>query len=265
MSSPTPPTNPRSNGRTSPRWREALRPLGTDPGASLSARVHDELFQAIVRGKIPPGTHLPEIPIAEALGVSRVAVREAVRQLAQEGVAEIYPNRGAFTVNFSVQDLEEVFSLRSSLEVLGVRLASVNAGRTDIARLEEVLDDMRKIDGTQDRFHNAWVDARFHRVLMEISGHRRALRAWHAMLSQITMVVYNSTTYFPDIDGLADRHVPIVEAIKSGDPDRAEGVIVRHIFDGGRLLLDSLRRDGAALASPYPAARTQLMIGAKES
>jgi DNA-binding GntR family transcriptional regulator len=257
-------TPARTPGRAAIDWRARVGALSSDRSLPLSTRVRDALFQAIVRGRIPPATHLPETPIADALGVSRVAVREAVRQLAAEGVAEIFPNRGAFTVDFSVQDLEEVFSLRSSLEVLGARLAASKAGRTDLARLEDVLDEMRAVERTQDRFDNAWVDARFHRVLMEVSGHRRALRAWHGMFAQITMVVYSSTSYFPDIDGLADRHRPIVDAIRAGDPDQAEDVIVRHIFDGGRLLLDSLRRDGASLASPYAAARPHAVVGAAD-
>ncbi len=234
--------------RAPPAWTDVLGGLAADPGLPLSRRVHDVLFQAIVGGRIPPGSHLPEIPIAEALGVSRVAVREAVRALTGEGLAEVYPNRGAFTVAFTVQDIEEVFSLRSALEALAARLATQKLGRTDLARLEDVLDDMREVDRSEDRFASAWIDAQFHRVLMEVSGHRRAIRAWHGLNAQITMVVYNSSSYFPDIHGLADRHAPIIEALRSGDADLAERVVVQHIFDGGRLLLEAVRRDDAANA-----------------
>ena len=232
--------------RPAPAWNDVLGGLAADPQLPLSRRVHDVLFRAIVRGRIAPGSHLPEIPIAEALGVSRVAVREAVRALTGEGLAEVFPNRGAFTVAFAVQDIEEVFSLRSALEALGARLATQKLGRTDLARLEDVLDEMREVDRSEDRFASAWVDARFHRVLMEVSGHRRAIRAWHGLNAQITVVVYNSGSYFPDIHGLADRHVPIIQALRSGDADLAERVVVQHIFDGGRLLLEAVRRDGAA-------------------
>jgi len=229
--------------KAAPNWSTVLDDLEGDAHASLSLRVHDALFEAILRGRIAPGSHLAEQPIADRLGVSRIGVREAVRELSRGGLAEIVPNRGGFTATFAPDDIEEIFSLRAALERIAVRLVAKDASRTDLARLEDVVDEMSDVESGHDRLAGARIDTTFHRILMEASGHRRALHAWHAMSAQITMAVYNSTTYYQDIDGLASRHQGIVDTIRTGDPEAAEAFILDHILDGGRLLLEAVRRD----------------------
>ncbi|MEX2540847.1 MAG: GntR family transcriptional regulator [Trueperaceae bacterium] len=224
-------------------WSDRLSQPTARRHLSLSARVYESLFEAILGGKVRPGEHLAEQPIAGSLGVSRISVREAIRRLATDGLVEIIPNRGAYVVDFSPADIEEIFSLRGSLEALGIRLATESAGRIDLARLEEVVDEMRGIEKGDDRLAGAEVDTKFHHTLMEISRHRRALEAWRSMSAQITIAVYNSITYYPDIDGLAERHSRIVDVIRSGDTEEAESCISDHIIQGGRMLLEAIGRD----------------------
>jgi GntR family transcriptional regulator of gluconate operon len=224
-------------------WSDRLRELASPQHISLSERVYESLFEAILGGKVLPGEHLAEQPIAGSLGVSRISVREAIRRLATDGLVELIPNRGAFVVAFGPRDIEEIFSLRGSLESLGIRLATEGAGRVDLVRLEEIVDEMRDIEKSHDRVSGAEVDTRFHLTLMEVSRHRRALEAWRSISAQITIAVYNSITYYPDINGLADRHARIVEVIRSGGADEAERHISDHILQGGRMLLEAIGRD----------------------
>ncbi len=224
-------------------WTRALQDPGQVIGKSLTEHVHDVLFMAIVRGRIGPGQHLAEQPIADALGVSRISVRDAVRRLGADGFVVIYPNRGAFTIGFAPQDIEEIFSLRASLETLAIRRAAKTFGRTDEARLEELIDEMRVIERGDDRFRGVEIDARFHETVMEIAGHRRAHSAWRTISAQITMAVYSATTYYEDMDGLADRHQGIIDVLRAGDPDRAEAEIRAHIIFGSHQLLEAIGRE----------------------
>ncbi len=224
-------------------WESALQDPGQVVGKSLSEHVHDVLFVAIVQGRIGPGQHLAEQPIAAALGVSRISVRDAIRRLAGDGFVDIYPNRGAFVIGFAPQDLEEIFSLRASLEVLAIRLASQNLRRTDLARLEDIIDEMAIIEKGDDRFAGADVDARFHAELMEISGHKRAHAAWRTIRAQITMAVFSATTYYEDMDNLAERHRQLIEVLRSGDPDLAEQKLREHIIYGSHLLFEAIGRE----------------------
>lgn len=224
-------------------WVAALQDSGQKVGKTLSEHVHDLLFAGIVQGRIGPGQHLAEQHIADALGISRISVREAIRQLAVDGFVVVYPNRGAFTVGFEPDDIEEIFSLRASLEVLAIRRAAQSLTRADLAQLEDLIDEMRIVEAGTDRFAGADVDARFHATLMEISGHKRAHAAWRTISAQITMAVYSATTYYEDMEALADRHVAIIDVLRTNDADAAEQKIREHIIYGSHLLLEAVGRE----------------------
>lgn len=223
-------------------WTAALAVEGKQIGVSQSEHARSTLFQAIVQGRVPPGQHLSEQPIADAIGVSRISVRDAIRQLEAAGLVSIYPHRGAYTVRLDPQDIEEIFSLRTSLEVLAIKLVARNASRTDLARLEDVVDKMRTIETGDDRYSASQVDTEFHSILMEVSGHARAFDAWKRMNAQITMAVYQAASYYEALGSLADRHVAIIDTLKTGDTDKAEEAIVAHIIHGSHLLLKAVGR-----------------------
>lgn len=231
-------------------WTEALAVEGKEPGVSQSEHARSTLFQAIVQGRVPPGQHLSEQPIADAIGVSRISVRDAVRHLEAAGLVNIYPHRGAYTVRLDPQDIEEIFSLRTSLEVLAIRLVARNASRTDLARLEDVVDKMRTIETGDDRYSGAQADAEFHSILMEVSGHSRAYDAWKRMNAQITMAVYQAASFYEAIGSLADRHVAIIETLRTGDTEQAEEAIVAHIIHGSHLLLKAVGRQQLLTQEP---------------
>ncbi len=223
-------------------WASALAGAERPVGVPLGEYAHGLLFQAIVQGRIGPDQHLAEQPIAEAIGVSRISIRDAIRQLAAAGLVSIYPNRGAYTIGFTPQDIEEIFSLRAALETLAIRLVARNVSRTDLARLEDIVDEMRAVEAREDRFAGAWEDARFHGTLMEVSGHSRAYAAWRNISAQITMAVYSAASYYEVLGSLAERHEILIEVLRSGDPDQAEELIVQHIIHGSRLLLEAIGR-----------------------
>lgn len=225
-----------------PDWRAALAVTGKMAGTSQSEHAHNTLFQAIVQGRLGPGCHLAEQPIADTIGVSRISVRDAIRQLESAGLVSVYPHRGAFTVSFTPQDIEEIFGLRSALESLAIRLVAQSARRADIARLEDVIDEMAVVEERGDRYAGARVDAKFHGILMEVSGHGRAFEAWKRMSAQITMAVYSAASYYDVIGNLAERHVAIIAGLKSGDADRCERLIVEHIISGSHRLLEAVGR-----------------------
>ncbi len=223
-------------------WVAALEAEHKTVGTSQSEHAFNTLYQAIVQGRVGPAQHLSEQPIADAVGVSRISVRDAIRQLESVGLVTVFPHRGAFTVSLTPQDIEEVFSLRTALECIAIRLVARNATRTDLARLEDVVDEMRSVEEEQDRYAGARVDASFHGILVEVSGHRRAYDAWKRMSAQITMAVYSAGSYYEGLGNLADRHEGILAALRAGDPDLAEEVIAEHIIHGSHLLLEAIGR-----------------------
>jgi len=224
-------------------WIKSLPPLRGRMRSTLSENVYQALMEAILQGRLGPGEHLVEQSIADQFGVSRMAVREAIRRLAHDGLVEVVPNRGTFTVEFTSRDIEEIFDLRAILEEKAVRLVTERGRRSDLALLEEVIDEMRKIEQLDDRIAAATVDTRFHQLLVDLSDHSRLARVWRSMSAQITMVVYNSSSYYRDVGDLAQRHQRIVDAMRNGDPDLAAMTILDHIRVGGKYLLAAIKQD----------------------
>lgn len=215
-----------------------IEPVGR---STLSNRVYDRLLETIITGKISPGQHLVEQILAEHLGVSRISIREAIRSLARHGLVEIVPNKGAFVIGLTMEDILEIYQLRASLERLGVRLATRMITIEDLEALKGMVSRLAEIEDHNDRLLGASADTEFHRKIMNISGNHRAIRVWEQMSSQIQMVVYNISNYYPNFNGLAERHINLVKIMESGDSESAGRYVEDHIMEGCQHMLQAVR------------------------
>lgn len=109
------------------------------PRQSLTSAVADKLRDQIIRGEIPEGAQLRQDAIATQYQVSRIPVREALRQLDAEGLIAIVPNRGAVVPALSPQDIEELFSIRALLEPEVLKLSIPHLTEDDLAKAELIL------------------------------------------------------------------------------------------------------------------------------
>jgi DNA-binding GntR family transcriptional regulator len=121
--------------------------LETDPEAgtnsiprlSLTSAVADKLREHIIRGQIPEGALLRQDAIANQYEVSRIPVREALRQLDAEGLITIIPNRGAIVPALSPDDIEELFNIRALLEPEVLKLSIPHLTEKDLSEAESIL------------------------------------------------------------------------------------------------------------------------------
>src|SRR5215471_10930510 len=109
------------------------------PRQSLTSAVADKLREQIIRGEIPEGTQLRQDAIATQYKVSRIPVREALRQLDAEGLITIIPNRGAVVPALSPADIEELFNIRALLEPEVLKRSIPRLSEEDLAEAEAVL------------------------------------------------------------------------------------------------------------------------------
>jgi DNA-binding GntR family transcriptional regulator len=221
----------------SPEWVNTLQPIKNRRSATLSEDIYVSLLKAIMAGRIGPGEHLVELILADQFQVSRVAVRDALRRLANDGVVEIVPNRGVFTIQLLRRDIDEIFSLRATLEGMAVRIIAERGRRSDFAILDEIVDEM--VGLKNDQIEITQLDTRFHRKLVSLSGHSRLRRVWDNLAAQISMVIYQSSTYYADSGNLDVRHRHLVQTMQAGDTETTVAEICAHI-EGGKenLLLD---------------------------
>src|SRR5215831_18505414 len=106
---------------------------------SLPSAVADKLREQIIRGEIPEGAQLRQDAIAAQYQVSRIPVREALRQLDAEGLIAIVPNRGAIVPALSPDDIEEIFSIRALLEPEVLKRSIPHLTQEDLAEADAIL------------------------------------------------------------------------------------------------------------------------------
>lgn len=136
------------------------------PRRSLTMAVADRLRDQIIRGEIPEGAQLRQDAIASQYQVSRIPVREALRQLDAEGLIEIVHNRGAIVPALSPEDIEELFSIRALLEPEVLKRSIPHLTAEDFSEAEAVLQTyVREL--RQEEHVSAWgrLNWQFHSIL----------------------------------------------------------------------------------------------------
>jgi DNA-binding GntR family transcriptional regulator len=136
------------------------------PRQSLTVAVADKLRDQIIRGEIPEGAQLRQDAIATQYRVSRIPVREALRQLDAEGLIAIVPNRGAVVPALSPDDVEELFSIRALLEPEVLKLSIPRLTEDDFSQAEEVLQQYAQ-ELRREEHVSSWgrMNWQFHSIL----------------------------------------------------------------------------------------------------
>ena len=197
---------------------------------NIAEQVADELRTAIHSGELIPGERLIERKLAERLGVSHIPVREALTRLAEERLITREPRRGARVAELTTQDLDEISSLRIVLEQFMAIRVQERWNEVSAARLHEIVDAMAAAQPgdiaevlRQDRlFHETLADLAEHRFLTELSAQLRGRIAGFLHAA-------NAALGPDDQEEHVRSHRVIVEAIASGDPDRARDIIAEHV------------------------------------
>ena len=129
---------------------------------SLGGKVFQQLKNSILAGEFENGAELREIALAKKLGVSRTPVREALRQLEQEGLVEIYPNRGAYVKGITYKDVEDIFRIRARLEVLCAEMAVSSITHEQLDKLDEIILLSKFYEEKKDMEHLLKMESQFH-------------------------------------------------------------------------------------------------------
>jgi DNA-binding GntR family transcriptional regulator len=191
----------------------------------LRDKVVDELRRRIIDGVYEPGNRLTEERLADDFGVSRNPVREAIRVLEAEGFLVGQPRRGAVVASMSVQDVEDLFDVRMSLEVLAARLAAERAGRAGVGTLERLLGKAR---GTRRMADLAALNTQFHAEICALSGNALLTGMMESLHSRLQWV-YRQSAETRAADSWAE-HRELAEAILAGDPEAAGAAAQVHVL-----------------------------------
>ena len=193
----------------------------------LREQIKEILLERILRGELEPGERLVETRIARELGTSQAPVREALRDLQLLRLVESEPFRGARVRAVDDAQLLPVFPVRAALEELAAREAAVRANG-DVRPLERELVAMREAAAREDWRTQISHDLAFHRTVVEMADNEPLLQCWLVLGVEVSTAFAVYWTYWDQMD-LAEFHVPIVEAIRAGDPARAGAEARKHV------------------------------------
>jgi DNA-binding GntR family transcriptional regulator len=193
----------------------------------LREQVKDLVLERILDGTYAPGERIVETRLAQELGTSQAPVREALRELEQLRFVESEPHRGARVRAVSPEEMAEIYPVRAALEEVAGREAAKRL-RGDVRLLEVELAEMRAAARDRDIHRQVEHDVRFHEVIVESAGNATLLDVWRSLRIEARTVI---TLLAGGIDpaDLVELHVPVLEAIRGGDPDEAGRVLRHHV------------------------------------
>ena len=196
------------------------------------------LSERIIAGGLPPEAHLVETAIAAELGISKTPVREALRRLQETGLVEIFPYRGAFVRRITPRFVKEVISLRTNLEVFAVQLALNSFTSKDFETLENYAQQMDMFAQAGDQLAALRLDVGFHMLFYQRADHLLLLENWQMLLPRIELLqAYGRLNASPMVKGqVEERHLALVAALRTGDPDAASRAVRKHIELGPHMI-----------------------------
>ncbi|AKG46705.1 GntR family transcriptional regulator [Streptomyces xiamenensis] len=191
--------------------------------------VYEHIKQAVLDRRYEGGTLLTEGELAEAAGVSRTPVREALLRLQSEELIRLYPKKGAMVLPVSAQEIADVVETRLLVETHAVRKAvPAPPGLTD--RLAELLELHRAQAAAGRLADMALTDRTFHAEIVRSGGNAILSRLYDQMRDRQLRMGVAVVRSRPDRIALAlAEHQQILDALRAGDTEAALAVTVRHV------------------------------------
>ncbi|HEY1563314.1 MAG TPA: GntR family transcriptional regulator [Gaiellaceae bacterium] len=177
----------------------------------------------IVSLELPPGAVIDERELMQRLGLGRTPVREALRQLAQEQLVEVFPRRGMFVTGVDVRDLARISEVRAALEPEAARLAAERATDEERDELADLNGEIRRgadLMGLDERIHRA-IYAAAHNHLLE-----KTLAEYYVLALRIWMIADDRAE---ELEDAVEAHRDLIQAILVGNGDRAAKSMRAHV------------------------------------
>jgi DNA-binding GntR family transcriptional regulator len=236
----TPPAVKRKKGR--PEAPSGVRNNGADDEASVTSveQATNLIRQAIVRGHYGPGQRIKISETAEQFGVSAMPVREALRKLEGEGMVSITPNRGATVRPVDEKFIEDIFEVRTTLEIMILGRCIDSLTLAKLKSLDRLIEEHRAAVATGDIAGTLTTSRAFHTALFEFGGNHEAerlfKRGWDTILALRLRFGYSQERL--DTGTLEFRQ--LADALRRRDAKEAEAVIRMHNRAGMEDLLDKI-------------------------
>lgn len=216
-----------------------LTSLAAQRCRTTPALITEVLREAILKGILEGGMQLRQDKIARSFGVSRIPVREALRQLEAEGLVVFKPHRGAVVSTLSTEEIREIYEIRIALETMAIQLAIPQLTEEDLARAERILEE---IDQEADTGRWSELNREFHATLYAPANrpHLFSLINTHRTNVDRYLRIYISVMKRKRRSQLEHRR--ILEACKRRDGEGAVKALEEHLRGASEQLIAYLAK-----------------------
>jgi DNA-binding GntR family transcriptional regulator len=221
--------------------------LQLEDRSTLQERVTAAIREAILKRTFLPGERLVQEELAETLGVSRMPVREALRQLEAEGLVQLTPHKGAIVAPVSIDDIREIYELRALMEGYAVEKSLPNLSEQDKEELAQLVQEMDRAAKAADVKTFGELNEQFHQLLRQGCDGKR--------IHQYIQNLWNGyPPYVPTIlpgqvEQSQKEHREMLNAIRTGDASALRMAMERHIRRTGDSLISFLSKENEQTSS----------------
>lgn len=202
-----------------------LRPLRLE---STPVLVADRIRAGILDGTFPPESQLSEVSLSQHLAVSRGPIREAMQRLIQEGLLRGERNRGVFVVGLDESDARDIYLARAAVERAAAAVVTKNGTPDVFATLQSMVDKLAEaVDGPWPEL--AARDLKFHEALVAAAQSPRLVRMFRTLMAETQLCLIRLERFYPGRADVVGEHQQILDAIKAGDLDTADQLVLVHM------------------------------------
>jgi DNA-binding GntR family transcriptional regulator len=197
---------------------------------SLREQAKQVIRASILAGELAAGEIYSATTLAERLGVSATPVREAMLELANDGLVESVRNRGFRILTPEEDDLDEISQLRLMLEVPSMRIVADRASDGDLLELRDIVEQIEATAAAADVAGFLLADREFHLGMLELTGNRRLVRLVAQLRDQTRIAGITELAREGNLAKSAAEHRDILDALEERDAEKAKALMKRHLI-----------------------------------
>ncbi len=223
-------------------YREFLIKMKRSREFNLSSLIYEKIRELITYGELNPGEKIVESRISKYINTSRMPIREAIKLLEARGYVETIHNKGTYVRKTSWEEVENIYDVLSVLEGYSTRLAFRKIKNQDIEQLEKLNSILKELNNLNKYKEYIEINGQFHSFFPWICGNDFLLNLVKEIRDRVYRYRFLGITIPGHIQEYILDHEAIVEAIKEGDPTKAEEAMKEHLQKVKKILVESLRQ-----------------------
>lgn len=209
---------------------------------SLAKLVKGDMLSMILKGVLVPGQRINEPDVAARLGVSRVPVREALRELESSGLVVARKHAGVFVRQLDAPEIRDLYQMRSLLDGFAGRQAALLPAAPKaalLAILEDAAQTMKDAAGRHEVQRYYGENLRFHWALIEATGNQTLADSYRSIVQKLHLSRLKNLSHDYGMQASIAEHLQIVLAVRDGDAPRCEALMANHVSDAFRRLVNA--------------------------